>query len=292
MFAPSSVTRSVLLTGIAMLAFAANSVLCRLALGPELIDAAGFTVVRAVSGALTLGLFVQLRPGRLASAKADWRSAAMLFTYMICFSFAYLSLSTGTGALVLFGAVQLTMFGVALRGGERFPVLSWAGLLLAIGGLVYLVSPGVTAPDPIGAMLMAAAGIAWGFYSLLGRNVVDPLAATAKNFIFAVPPVLLVSLFFLDDLNLSPQGIALAIASGAIASGCGYVIWYAALPGLTAIRAATVQLSVPVIAAAFGVVLLSEDITLRLVLASLATLGGVVIVLMQRAAKTEVSGRG
>lgn len=183
------------------------------------------------------------------------------------------------------------MFGVALRGGERFPVLSWAGLLLAIGGLVYLVSPGVTAPDPIGAMLMAAAGIAWGFYSLLGRNVADPLAATAKNFIFAVPPMLLVSLFFLDDLNLSPQGIALAIASGAVASGCGYVIWYAALPGLTAIRAATVQLSVPVIAAAFGVVLLSEDITLRLVLASLATLGGVVIVLMQRAAKTEVSGR-
>ncbi len=291
MFAPSSVTRSVLLTGIAMLAFAANSVLCRLALGPELIDAAGFTVVQAVSGALTLGLFVLLRPGRRASAKADWCSAAMLFTYMICFSFAYLSLSTGTGALVLFGAVQLTMFGVALRGGERFPVLSWAGLLLAIGGLVYLVSPGVTAPDPIGAMLMAAAGIAWGFYSLLGRNVADPLAATAKNFIFAVPPMLLVSLFFLDDLNLSPQGIALAIASGAVASGCGYVIWYAALPGLTAIRAATVQLSVPVIAAAFGVVLLSEDITLRLVLASLATLGGVVIVLMQRAAKTEVSGR-
>lgn len=277
--------RTLLLTCCAMLCFAANSVLYRLAMGPGLIDAAGFTSVRAISGALTLGLILALRPGNHDRVAADWRMALMLFTYMIFFSFAYLSLSTGTGALVLFGAVQLTMFAAGLRGGEHFPLLSWAGLLLAIGGLVYLVSPGVTAPDPLGTALMAVAGIAWGIYSLLGRGVGDPLQATAKNFFLAAPLVLLANLLFLDDLSASPEGLALAVASGAVASGCGYAIWYAVLPLMPATRAATVQLSVPAIAAFFGVVLLSEDITLRLLLASAATLGGVVIVLMQRAAK-------
>jgi drug/metabolite transporter (DMT)-like permease len=206
----------------------------------------------------------------------------MLFTYMTFFSFAYLSLSAGTGALILFGAVQLTMFIVALRGKEQFPLLSWAGLTLAILGLVYLVSPGVTAPDPLGAVLMAIAGIAWGFYSLLGKGVTDPLEATANNFIYSVPLVIIISLFFMGDFNYSLSGLALAMASGAIASGLGYSLWYAALRGLTATRAATVQLSVPVIAAFGGVILLSEPITLRLLLASAATLGGVAIVLAQR----------
>ena len=267
-----------------MLAFAANSLLCRLALGQELIDAASFTTVRVISGAVVLILIVLPRWRARGRASADWRSAAMLFTYMAFFSFAYLSLSAGTGALILFGAVQLTMFIAALRGGEQFPLLSWTGLTLAVLGLVYLVSPGLTAPDPMGAVLMAIAGIAWGFYSLLGRNAADPLQATANNFIYSVPLVIIVSVLFMGEFHSSSWGLALAAASGAIASGLGYVIWYAALRGLAATRAATVQLSVPAIAAFGGVVLLSEQITLRLLLASAATLGGVGIVLAQRAA--------
>ena len=272
-----------MLTVVAMLAFAANSLLCRLALGQELIDAASFATVRVISGAVTLSLIMLPRWRAHGRSSADWRSVAMLFTYMAFFSFAYLSLGAGTGALILFGAVQLTMFIVALRGGQQFPLLSWAGLTLAILGLVYLVSPGVTAPDPLGAVLMAIAGIAWGFYSLRGRGAADSLAATANNFIYSVPLVIIVSLLFMGDFNSSSSGLALAATSGAIASGLGYVIWYAALRGLTATRAATVQLSVPVIAAFGGVILLSEQITLRLLLASAATLGGVAIVLAQRA---------
>ena len=284
---PRSLTlRTVLLTVVAMLAFAANSLLTRQALGDDLIDAASFTTVRVVSGAMTLCLIVMLRQQPFIDlGKADWRPALMLFTYMAFFSFAYLSLSAGTGALILFGAVQLTMFIMALREGEHFTLLSWGGLTLAILGLVYLVSPGVTAPDPLGAILMTIAGIAWGFYSLLGRGTADPLVATARNFVYSVPLVFIVSLIFLDNYSSSTYGLALAVVSGAIASGCGYVIWYAALPGLTGMRAATVQLTVPVIAAFGGVVLLSEEITLRLSLASVATLGGVAIVLAQRAVK-------
>ena len=272
-----------------MLAFAANSLLCRLALGHRLIDAATFTTVRVISGAATLSLIVLLRRRPHDYSAVNWRSAAMLFTYMTFFSFAYLSLSAGTGALVLFGAVQLTMFIVALREGEHFSLLSWTGLMAAILGLIYLVSPGLTAPDPIGAVLMAVAGIAWGFYSMLGRGTADPLEATARNFVYSVPFVLIVSLLFLHDLSSSSKGLALAVASGAIASGCGYVIWYAALAGLTGTRAATVQLTVPVIAAFGGVVLLSEQITLRLLIASVATLGGVAIVVAQRSAKATQS---
>ncbi|NCF62590.1 MAG: EamA family transporter [Gammaproteobacteria bacterium] len=278
-------THTVLLTAVAMLAFAANSLLCRMALGEGLIDAASFTSARVISGAVTLSLILLPRWRMQGRAPVDWRAAAMLFTYMAFFSFAYLSLSAGTGALLLFGAVQLTMFVVALRSGEPFPALSWAGLGLAVSGLIYLVSPGVTAPDPLGAALMTVAGIAWGVYSLLGKTASDPLAATANNFIFSVPLVILVSLLFLDDLHFTRQGLALAVTSGSIASGLGYVIWYAALKGLPATRAATVQLSVPVIAAIGGVILLSEQVTLRLVLASVATLGGIALVLMQRSAK-------
>ena len=268
-----------------MLAFAANSLLCRLALAEGLIDAATFTSVRIIAGAVTLGLIVLFRTGTQAPLPSNWPnwfSVAALFVYMVFFSFAYLSLSAGTGALLLFGAVQLTMFVVALREGEKFPLLSWGGFALAILGLIFLVLPGVTAPNPLGAILMTVAGIAWGAYSLMGRNVVDPLEATAKNFMFSVPLVLMVSLFFLPEFNSSYSGLTLAIASGAVTSGCGYVIWYAALPGLTATRAATVQLSVPVIAAFGGILLLSELITPRLLLASAATLGGVAIVLAQR----------
>jgi drug/metabolite transporter (DMT)-like permease len=265
-----------------MVAFAANSLLCRLALGEGHIDAASFTTVRVLSGALTLLLIVLPRWRRDGRQPADWRAAAMLFAYMAFFSFAYLSLSAGAGALLLFGAVQLTMFAVALRSGESFTGWAWIGLGLAVAGIVYLVSPGVTAPDPLGTLLMVVAGVAWGFYSLLGRRAQDPLEATANNFLLSIPLVMAVSLFFLGDLQLSGRGVVLAIASGSIASGLGYVIWYAALRGLKATSAATVQLSVPVIAAIGGVILLAEPVTVRLVLASLATLGGIALVLTQR----------
>jgi len=280
--------RTALLTAVAMVAFAANSLLCRMALGAGAIDWASFTAIRVVSGAITLSLILLLRRQPRGRTNADWRAAAMLFTYMVFFSSAYLSLSAGTGALILFGGVQLTMFATALWQGERFELLSWAGLALAVGGLLYLVSPGLTAPDSLGACLMAIAGVAWGVYSLLGRSAGDPLEATTRAFVYCVPPVLVLAVahYLAATTWTSLSGAALAIASGAIASGCGYVIWYAALRGLTASRAATVQLSVPVIAAFGGVLFLAEEVTVRLLLASAATLGGVAIVLMQRAAKT------
>ena len=277
--------RGALLTAVAMVAFAGNSLLCRLALGAALIDPATFTTVRVWSGAAILGLILLLRGRANTRGGGGWQSALMLFAYMIFFSFAYVSLGAGTGALILFGAVQLTMFIAALRSGERFTLMSWAGLALAFLGLIYLVLPGVRAPDPLGAALMAVAGMAWGFYSLLGRSAADPLAATGRNFLYATPLVLIVSLIEWRTLTFSPAGLALAVVSGAITSGCGYVIWYAALAHLSATRASVVQLSVPIIAAFGGVVLLSEEVTARLLVASAATLGGDALVLAQRMAK-------
>jgi drug/metabolite transporter (DMT)-like permease len=268
-----------------MVAFAANSLLCRLALGQDQIDAASFTSIRVGAGVVTLCLILLARSKRPALAKMNWRSVAALAAYMVFFSFAYVSLHAGAGALILFGAVQITMFTVALRSGEHFAPLQWLGLALAVAGLVYLVSPGLAAPDPMGAVLMAVAGMSWGVYSLVGRGASDPLAATTTNFVFTLPIVVAVSLFALGGAHVSTRGAILAIASGAAASGCGYVIWYAALRGLTATRAAVVQLSVPVIAALGAAAFLAEPITLRLVLASAATIGGVAIVLVQRAAK-------
>jgi drug/metabolite transporter (DMT)-like permease len=266
-----------------MIAFAGNSVLCRVALGQGLIDAASFTSVRAASGAIVLALILLPRSHFRAPVYSDWCSAAMLFCYMVCFSFAYLSLNTGTGALILFGSVQMTMILAALREGERFSPLSWVGFLVAIAGLAWMVSPGVTAPDPLGAVLMAGAGIAWGIYSLYGRGSRDPIDSTGRNFILCVPMALIVSLIFLNEMRASATGLILAISSGAITSGFGYVIWYAALRDLTATRAATVQLTVPALAAFAGVLWLSEVVTLRLILASAAILGGVWVVLTQKA---------
>ena len=280
--APSSAGHVLALTAIAMLAFAANSLLCRLALGQGLIDAASFATVRVVAGAVMLALILLPRWRARGRCAPDWRAAVMLFLYMAGFSFAYATLSAGTGALILFSAVQLTMFVVALRGGEHFPMLSWLGLAIAVAGLLYLVSPGLTAPDPLGAALMTIAGIAWGVYSLQGRAAADPLESTANNFVCAVPMVIAVSLFFINEFRVSAAGLALAVTSGAVTSGLGYVAWYAALRRLPRTRAATVQLSVPVIAAVGGVALLAEPITVRLLIASTATLGGVWIVLAQR----------
>lgn len=277
-----SIRNTPLLTILAMFAFAANSLLCRLALGEGLIDAASFTTFRLLFGTMTLLIFmfpVWRERGRMAT---DWRTVISLFLYMVFFSFAYRSLGAATGALILFGSVQLTMFLFAFKDGERFSALSWLGFSLAVFGLVYLVMPGLTAPDPAGAALMAIAGISWGTYSLLGKLARDPLEATTNNFLFSLPLALLVSLVFMDEIQISGAGIALAAASGAIASALGYVIWYSALRGLSASRAATVQLSVPAIAAFGGVVFLAESLTLRLLFASLATLGGIALVLTQR----------
>jgi len=281
--ASCSTLNTPLLTALAMVAFAANSVLCRLALGAGLIDAASFATIRVAAGALVLASLMVPRWRRRAPAPTDWRMVFMLFAYMAFFSFAYITLSTGTGALILFGAVQLTMFAVALRLGEHFSVISWAGLILAFTGLIYLVSPGLTAPDPLGALLMSIAGVAWGVYSLLGRGAVEPLEVTANNFIFCVPLLVAVSLVFHAEFHATLEGVLLATASGGIASGIGYAIWYTALRGLTATSAATVQLSVPAIAALGGVLLLAEDLTTRLIVASVATLGGVWMALAQRA---------
>ena len=277
-----SALRIAALTAVAMVAFAANSLLCRLALDRGAIDAASFSSIRLLAGAVALAVILQLRRGEPARAVADWWAAAMLFTYVAMFSFAYLSLSAGTGALILFGAVQLTMFGVGLYSGERFRASAWFGLALAAGGLVYLVSPGLAAPPLAGAAMMTVAGIAWGVYSLRGRGVADPLAATAANFLRATPLALALSLVLAAEASVDAAGVALAVVSGAVTSGIGYVIWYAALNGLTAMRAATVQLSVPPIAAFGGVLFLSEAISVRLAAASVAILGGVALVLVSK----------
>jgi drug/metabolite transporter (DMT)-like permease len=263
-----------------MVAFAANSVLCRMALGEQAIDAASFTAVRLASGALLL-LGIRLLAGRASprprapAGRNRWAPAVMLFLYAIAFSYAYRSLSTGTGALILFGAVQATMILAALRASERLTPLEGMGLVLAVFGLVYLVLPGLSAPSPAGSALMALAGISWGVYSLRGRGSSDPLGDTAGNFARSVPLVAVVLVAVVARVHLTPRGVLLAAASGALASGLGYAVWYAALRGLTAARAAVVQLSVPVLAAAGGVAFLGERVTLRLVLAGVFILGGV-----------------
>lgn len=264
------------LTVLALVAFAANSVLGRMALGPGTIDPASYATIRLGSGALALWFIVTFVPGQNGSgARGDWMSAAMLFLYAITFSFAYLSVDTGVGALILFGAVQATMILAGVCGGERPHLLQWLGLVIALGGLAYLVSPGMTAPSPVGAALMAIAGIGWGVYSLRGRGPGDPIPITAGNFIRTVPLSVAVSFAMLADMHVSPTGTALAILSGAVSSGMGYAIWYTVLPSLSAMRAATVQLSAPVLATVAGVILMSEPITLRLVLSTILILGGV-----------------
>lgn len=274
--------RILLLTLFALICFAANSILCRLALGSGGIDAASFASLRLLSGAVALlGLQAMLRGGR---PRLGGRTASgfLLFLYAVPFSYAYLSLSAGTGALLLFAAVQCTMLIAALRSGERPSPAEWAGLALALGGLVYLVSPGLQAPSPFGSAAMILAGIAWGLYSLRGRDAGDPLAGTAGNFTRALPFAAVVSVAMFRATDITPRGAALAVASGAAASGLGYVVWYAALPGLTATRAAIVQLSVPVLAAAGGVALLSETITRRFAVSSVVILGGVALALAGR----------
>ena len=270
--------RAVMLTVLAMLAFAANSVLCRLALLRTTIDPASFTGIRLAAGAATLGTILVVRGRALGG---NWLSALALFAYAAGFSFAYVSLPAATGALLLFGAVQLTMIGRGLWTGERMDAWQVSGLLLAACGLVVLLLPGLSAPPVRGAALMLGAGIAWGVYSLRGQRAGDATASTAGNFLRSVPMVL-VLIAMSPHRELDATGAAYALASGALASGLGYALWYAALPSLKATTAATVQLSVPVLAAIGGVVLLAEAPTLRLLLASIAVLGGVALALARR----------
>ncbi len=277
--------RTLLLTALALVAFAANSILCRLALKAELIDPVAFTQARLFSGAVVLLPFL-LAHGRpsLAVLTEGWRAALALFAYAIAFSIAYVSLDAGAGALILFGSVQIAMIGIGAMTGARPSALEWAGLATAFAGLAYLASPGLSAP-PIGpAVLMAAAGAAWGVYSILGRSAVDPVGATARNFVLTAPLVLLLFTAGPDWSAAQPAGIALAVASGAITSGLGYVIWYAALRGLTAASASIVQLAVPVIAALGGLALLGESLSLRLIFASALVLGGVGLALRSKRA--------
>ncbi len=268
--------RTPILTGLALLAFAANSFLCRGALGHEAIDAAGFTIMRLVSGAVVLWLLTaRTRRNKTIRPAGNWLSAAMLFSYAVTFSFAYVSLNTGTGALILFGSVQATMFAAALFKSERPGWPEYIGLTIALGGLTYLVFPGLKAPSLGGALLMALAGISWGIYSLRGRGAADPIAATRDNFLRAAALVLPIGIIFFTSLQVSFKGILLAVVSGGVTSALGYVIWYAALQDLRASQAALAQLLVPVLAAAGGVVFLSESLSVRLAVSALLILGGI-----------------
>ena len=276
-----SFSKTLLLTGLALFAFAANSVLCRLALGEQAIDASSFTVVRLFSGVIVLLLILKIfSSDKKSTSYGSWSAALMLFLYAGAFSFAYITLDTGTGALILFGAVQLTMIIAALTKGDRLRMSAWAGVLIAFAGLVYLVLPGVSTPSMIGFLLMTIAGIAWGVYTLMGKRSTFPLADTALNFTRTLPFILILAIFTISYIQLSPKGVILAVMSGALASGVGYTIWYTALGGLSATQAAVVQLLVPVIAATGGVVFISEAITLRLFISAFMILGGVTLVLI------------
>ena len=273
--------RLALLTSITMLAFAGNSILCRLALTTTSLDAASFTTIRILSGAVMLALLVALR-SRGSLWGGSWISAASLLAYAAGFSFAYIALPAATGALLLFGAVQGTMVGYGLVSGERLNVRQLIGIVLALSGLLILFLPGLETPPLLGSLLMIGAGVAWGLYSLRGRGLGDPTKATAGNFIRAVPLAIAISLIMWPSTNWDGVGAAYAVASGALASGVGYAIWYAVLPFLQATTAATVQLSVPAIAAIGGVVFLGEPISIQLALSSVAILGGVCIYIVSK----------
>ena len=268
--------RTVALTFFTLIAFASNSVLCRLALAPGLIGAGTFTGVRLLSGAMVLMLMVALR-GRATAVQGTWGSAVALFAYAAPFSFAYLRIPAGVGALVLFGTVQATMIGSDLLKGKGLRSTELAGLVLAVAGLTALTLPGVSAPDPAGVGLMVVAGVAWGIYSLRGRAAIDPLKSTATNFsrslLFAMP----LGIASLGYETFTLPGVSYAIASGAMASGLGYALWYTALRGLTATQAGIVQLLVPALAAIGGILLLGESVSVRLLFAGLTILAGVAL---------------
>ena len=295
--------KATIYTTVALIAFAANSLFCRMALADDYIDAWSLTIVLLVSAAGCLGIIMILHASHLQrqvrkmndtsngtllvlSDKGSWLSSFTLVIYALCFSIAYVELDTGTGALILFSAVQLTMIGWGIYKKEQLSVLQWTAFIVAVAGFIYLMLPSAAIPSPLAAILMTISGIAWGIYSIRGKTCVSPLRATGFNFIrslIAVPILLLVSLYYLDNMGLATvnlngvttKGILLAGASGAIASGIGYSIWYTAMPLLKNTQAAIVQLCVPILAAILGVVFLSEQLSLPFVVASTVILGAV-----------------
>ena len=283
--------RIVVCTVLALVAFAGNSLLCRAALAHTRIDAASFTTVRLLSGAAVLCSLVWLR-GAVRAGRGNWLSALALFAYAAGFSFSYLHLTAAAGALLLFGAVQTTMIGYGIWSGEQMRWLQIVGLILACCGLVGLLLPGLSAPPLTGALLMLGAGAAWGIYSLRGRRGGDSLKVTAGNFTRTVPMALVLSLLLSARTSLDPAGLGYAFLSGALTSGVGYAIWYTALPALKSTTAATVQLSVPILAAVGGVVFLGESVSLRLLAASVAIIGGIaLVVLTGEAAETPATAK-
>ena len=280
----------ILMTAITMLAFAGNSVLCRMALAGGAIDAASFTAIRLASGALMLTILLLFRAEfrgkgcRSILRTGHWRASGWLCVYATGFSFAYLDVATATGALILFGAVQLTMMMASILDGERLGIMAWAGYVVAVAGLILLLWPGATAPSLQGVLIMAVAGMAWGMYSLHGKKSHDPLAQTAGNFILTLPMSALMLLLPTHHLHINHAGLLLAIASGALASGLGYALWYHVVARINGSVAATVQLSVPLLAAGGGVILLQEAMTTRFMVTSIMILGGIALVSMKRLA--------
>lgn len=275
-----------LLTTATMIAFAANSVLARLALADGAIDPASYTGLRLLAGAVMLAALVLRGAGATVPTLlkgGNWFSALALFVYAAAFSTAYIILDAGTGALILFAMVQATMIGWAIYKGDRPIALEWVGLVVAFGAFAWLVTPGIGAPDPVASAMMAVSGIAWGIYSIRGKASANPLAATAGNFVLAVPFAVPVILLTISSLNVTPIGMVLAVISGAVTSGLGYALWYRVLGRITQTQGAIVQLTVPVIAAFGGVLLLGEAITVRLSLASIFILGGVALAIIAKA---------
>ncbi|MDC9509322.1 DMT family transporter [Pseudoalteromonas sp. Angola-4] len=285
--------KATLYTLVALIAFAANSLLCRMALAQGYIDAWNFTIIRLVSGAVCLGLIMAVytynlkRKGALNNAilsdTGSWRSSISLLVYALCFSIAYIELDTGTGALILFSAVQLTMIGWGIYKKEQLSKLQWGAFFVALAGFVYLMLPSAAVPSLLGASLMALSGVAWGVYSIRGKACVSPLRTTAFNFIrslVAIPVLLLAAIGYLKTVSM--QGVLLACASGAIASGIGYSIWYVAMPLLKSTQAAVVQLCVPVLAAIAGMLFLSEQVTVEFIIASSLILGSVLVFILNK----------
>lgn len=277
------------LTALALIAFAANSVLCRLALGNEAIDAASFTVIRLLSGIIMLFIIMcatqlikqsAIPNNEKTSSKGSWFGSVLLFVYAVTFSYAYISLDTGTGALILFGTVQITMIVLSLISGTRLHSSEWTGVIIAFIGFIYLILPDITTPSVTGFVLMTISGIAWGIYTLQGRSCENPLTDTAYNFLRTIPLITILTIISLKGMNYTTEGIVLAALSGGIASGIGYAIWYIALGGLSSSQAAVLQLSVPAIAALGGVIFVSEAITLRFAISSAMVLGGILLVVI------------
>jgi len=288
----NSLFKTIILTGLALIAFAANSVLCRLALDNEAIDASSFTVIRLLSGTIVLLIIISTtrrnsRNTARTSTKGSWTASLMLFIYATTFSYAYISLDTGTGALILFGSVQITMILLSLISGTRLHITEWVGVVIAFAGFIYLILPGVTTPSVIGFTLMTVAGISWGIYTLKGRGSKSPLMDTAYNFFRTTPLVVLLAISTINNINYSSEGIILALLSGGITSGIGYTIWYIALGGLSSTQAAVLQLSVPVIAALGGIIFVSETITFRLTISAAMVLGGILIVVLGKYFSTQ-----